>query len=128
MNNTLDAIELPVDIWWSDEIDWTPVEQSVEFSTTGALLIDLSTKQAGRPITLIGDERAAWISREAALALQAAAAVPGKQMTLVINDQTFTVMFRHEEKKALDTEPMVKISPPADDDIYILKALKLMAV
>jgi len=126
--NTLDAVTLPDDIWWEDEIDWTPVEQTVEYSTTGALLIDLATKQAGRPITLIGDERTAWITRATALALQALAAVPGKQMTLVIHGQQFTVMFRHEEMKALDTEPLVRITPPDDSDYYILKALKLMAV
>ncbi|EKD35978.1 MAG: hypothetical protein ACD_75C01697G0002 [uncultured bacterium] len=126
--NTLDELTLPADVWWEDETDWTPVEQSVEYSTTGALLVDLATKQAGRPITLVGDESTGWITRATALALQALAAVPGKQMTLVIHGQTFTVMFRHEEKKALDVVPVVRITPPADDDFYILQALKLMAV
>lgn len=126
--NTLDELTLPDDLWWEDEIDWTPVEQAVEYSTTGALLIDVATKQAGRPITLVGGESTAWITRASALALQAFAAVPGKQMALVIHGQTFTVMFRHEEKKALDTEPLVQITPPAAGDYYILKALKLMAV
>ncbi|KJS02240.1 MAG: hypothetical protein VR65_06245 [Desulfobulbaceae bacterium BRH_c16a] len=126
--NTLDEVTLPDDIWWEDEIDWTPVEQTVEYSTTGALLIDLATKQAGRPITLVGDEKTAWITRATALALQALAAVPGKQMDLALHGQQFTVMFRHEEKKALDTEPLVRITPPDDGDYYILKALKLMAV
>lgn len=125
---TLDGLTLPADLWWEDEIDWTPVEQTVEYSTTGALLIDVATKQAGRPITLVGDESTAWITRATALALQAFAAVPGKQMTLVLHAETFTVMFRHEEKKAVDTEPLVKITPPDAGDYYILKALKLMAV
>ena len=37
---------------WTDEFGWSPVEQSTEYSTTGALLVHVATKLAGRPITL----------------------------------------------------------------------------
>lgn len=125
---TLDELTLPDDLWWEDETDWTPVEQTVEYSVAGALLIDLATKLAGRPITLVGDESTAWIARATALALQAKAAVPGKQMTLVIHDQTFTAMFRYDDKKPVDAAPVLRISPPEAGDYYILRAVKLMAV
>ena len=39
---------------WADEFDWSPVEQSTTYSTTGRLLVDLSTKLSGQPITLEG--------------------------------------------------------------------------
>ncbi len=125
---TLDGLTLPVYLFWQDETDWTPVQQTTEYSTTGALLIDLATKQAGRPITLVGDEQTAWITRATALALMAMAANPGKEMTLILHDRSFQVMFRHSDGKPIDAEPLVRISPPADDDYYILKALRLMVL
>lgn len=125
---TLDELTLPDELWWEDETDWTPVEQAVEYSTTGSLLIDLATKLAGRPITLVGDESTAWITRATMLALQAFAAVPGKQMTLVIHGQTFTAMFRYDDKKPVDAAPVLRITPPEAGDYYILRAVKLMAV
>ena len=126
--NTLDTLTLPDDLWWEDETDWTPVDQTVEHSTTGALLMDVSTKLAGRPITLVGDDNTAWISRQTALSLQALAAVPGKEMTLIIHGQTFTVRFRYDTGKPVDTEALVRITPPSDDDFYVLHAVRLMAV
>lgn len=125
---TLNELNLPLYLWWEDETDWTPVEQSVGYSTTGSLLIDLSTKLAGRPITLVGDDKTAWATRATVKALMDLAAVPGKQMVLVLHEQNFTVMFRHSEGKPVDAEPLVRINPPADDDYYILKAIRLMAV
>jgi hypothetical protein len=50
---------------WTDEYDWSPVEQSAEYSTEGMLLVDVAVKLAGRPITLDGVETAAWITRRA---------------------------------------------------------------
>lgn len=125
---TLDTLTLPDDLWWEDETDWTPVAQTVGYSTTGSLLIDLATKLAGRPITLVGDESTAWITRSTALALMTLAADPGKVMTLVIDLRSFQVMFSHENGKPIDTEPLVRISPPADDDYYILKGLRFLVL
>lgn len=122
---SLDTLTLPADLWWEDEIEWTPVEQSVEYSTTGALLIDLATKQAGRPITMVGEEDKAWTTRKTVLDLLAFAAVPGKEMTLAIADRSFQVMFRQNEKP-VDAEPVFRTVPPGDNDKYILKALRFL--
>ena len=64
---------------WSDEFDWSPVEQATAYSTTGALLVDVAVKQAGQPITLEGTDTNAWISRALCSTLQAWAALPGAQ-------------------------------------------------
>ena len=125
--NTLDDITLPDDIWWQDETDWTPVEQNESYSTTGALLLDVSVKQAGRPITLGGDDDI-WITRATALALQEKAAQPDLEMALTLYQATYTVRFRHADGKPVDAVPVVRITPPADTDYYILRALRLMAV
>lgn len=122
---SLDTFTLPADLWWEDETEWTPVEQSVEYSTTGALLIDLATKQAGRPITLTGEDDKAWTTRATVLALQALAAVPGKEMTLMIADRSFQVIFRQGEKP-IEAEPVFRTNPPADDHKYIIKTLRFL--
>lgn len=126
---TLESIAIPSlgDLHWADEIEWTPVMQGTEFSTTGALLVDLSVKQAGRPITLVGGEQMAWITRATLLELQALAADPGREMALVLHDRTFTVIFSHDGKP-IEAEPIMRIVPPLDTDIYVLSAVRFLAL
>jgi len=50
--HTLGAIQIPRGMVWVDEFDWNPVEKSIEYSITGALLIDSGVRLAGRTITL----------------------------------------------------------------------------
>lgn len=83
---------------WADEFDWSPVEQSTEYSTDGSLIVDVGLKLAGRPITLEGTDTAAWISRAACDTLQAWAALPGIELTLVVRGVARAVMFDHARK------------------------------
>ena len=48
------TLTLPDDLLWSDEYAWTPTVASTSYLITGALLIQWATRQAGRPITLVG--------------------------------------------------------------------------
>lgn len=128
MTISLDAITLPDDLWWDDETDWTPVAQDQGWSVSGALLLDISTKQAGRPITLVGDETTAWATRETVLALQTQAAIPNQTMTLTIDAVTYDVMFRHSDGQPIEAEPVVRMRPPAATDYYIIRAIRLLAV
>ena len=124
----LDTITLPVDLHWEDETDWTPVEQSQEYSLAGSLVLDAGVKQAGRPITLAGGDDRAWASRATVLALMAKAATPGTEMTLTLNDaRTFTVMFRHGDGKPVDAKPVIPYNAPDAADYYTL-TLRLMEV
>lgn len=123
---TLDTITLPADLIWTDEYDWTPKEASESRTLTGALIIQTGTKQAGRPITLAGDDRSAWTTRATADALQAKLSTD-TAMTLTLNDgRQFQVFWRHADKP-LDTRPVVPYSEPAADDPYTL-TLRLQTV
>ena len=82
---------------WQDEFSWSPVDQATGYSTTGALLVDVALKQAGRPITLMGSETAAWITRALCEMLQAWAELPGIQLTLVLRGRARQVMFDHAQ-------------------------------
>ena len=93
---------------WADEFDWSPVEQSTSYSTTGAFLVDVSLKQAGQPITLEGTDTNAWISRALCSTLQAWAALPGIQLDLVLRGETHQVIFDHA-KGGFSAQPIWKL-------------------
>lgn len=116
-------------LWWQDETEWRPVQDVVEYSTTGTLLVDRSEKLAGRPITLVGDESTAWMRRGVVLSLMELAATATLSMTLTIHSRHFSVIFDlGEGVKTIDVEPLVRISPPADTDYYTVKALHFLAL
>lgn len=89
---TLGGIELPGDLSWPDRYTWNAVAVSSEYSLTGALIIQSSTKLAGRPITLEGADNRAWATRDQVTAIQALQAVAGEEYTLIVRGETYTVM------------------------------------
>lgn len=91
------TIDLGDRLIWSDEFDWHPVEQATAYSTTGALLVDVGTRQAGRPITLDGVQSKAWVTRTTCDTLKAWAALPGAELVLVLRGSARTVLFDHEQ-------------------------------
>jgi len=70
------ALPLPDDLLWSDEHAWSPAVANASYLITGALLIQSATRQAGRPITLVGAPDMAWVTRAAIEQLRAWAAIP----------------------------------------------------
>lgn len=93
---------------WTNEYDWSPVEQATAYSTTGALLVDVALKLAGQPITLMGTETAAWITRALCDTLQAWAALPGIVLTLTVRGVAHQVMFDHA-KVGFSARPIWKL-------------------
>ncbi len=102
------TLDLSDRLAWTDEFGWSPVEQSTEYSTTGALLVDVATKQAGRPITLEGKETATWISRATCLAIEAWAKLPGAQFELVLRGLPRVVMF-DQARTGFEAAPLHKL-------------------
>ena len=134
MSLTLGAVALPSGLVWSDEFAWTPVEQSTIHSLTGALLVQVSTKLAGRPITLTGqsagNDHTVWITRANLLILQTALAVTGAEFTLTLHDgRTFTVI-ANGPVKATPLAAVKSLLPanPASDHEYLLNELPLLTV
>jgi hypothetical protein len=93
--HSLAGLQIPRGMVWTDEFGWSRVEKSLEYSLTGAALIDAGVRLAGRPISLQGEVDAGWIKRGALTALQALAETdPTAEHTLVLADgRTFTVQF-----------------------------------
>lgn len=93
---------------WTDEYAWSPVEQSAEYSLTGALLLQVGAKLAGRPITLVGTETAAWLPRSVCDTLYAWAAVPSAEFDLVLRGLTHRVAFDHA-RGGFQARPVVRL-------------------
>jgi hypothetical protein len=90
---------------WTDEFSWSPVVQATVYSTTGALLVDVGVRQAGRPITLEGIESAAWITRSVCDAIQAWVDLPGIELALQLRGVARTVLFDHA-RGAFEARPL----------------------
>lgn len=119
---------LPEDLLWSDETQWSPVLQSAEHTLTGALIVSVAQRLAGRPITLQPpDESAAWMSRAVLEQLLTWAAIPGQQMVLGMRAVNRTVMWRHQDAPALSAEPVVHFSDVDAADFY-LTTLRLIQI
>ena len=72
---------------WTDEYAWTPVVTAQKWGTHGALIVHVGKRKAGRPITLDGRDSRAWIERAQCDQLNAWAALPGAEFSLVVRGQ-----------------------------------------
>lgn len=126
MSITLDVITLPSDLLWTDEFDWTPIQQSKGYTLTGALVIESGKMLAGRPITLTGGDNYGWASRATVKALYSALDTDAT-MTLTLNDaRTFNVKFDHASSP-IQARQIIDYNNPDDSDHYAL-TIKLITV
>lgn len=117
-HHTLGALAIPRGMVWSDEFDWHAVEKSTQYSLTGALLVDVATRQAGRAITLQGSEDAGWIARSVLQQLHALAALPGAVHVLQLADgRTFDVQFA--PGTPVEARPIARPELPAATHPYV---------
>ncbi len=114
------TLTLPDALNWSDEYTWSPVQQSKTYTTTGTLLIEEATQQAGRPITLEGSEDTTWCTRALVDQLHTWARAAGIVLTLTLRGVAHQVTFDHE-RGALQGLPVLfyEDGSIAGDDWYV---------
>lgn len=101
---SLNAITLPDDAIWTDEWEWTPIEQAVSRTLGGRQIIEAASKIGGRPITL----QAQWVDKAVVDALIVERDIINNQMLLTIADgRQFTVSWRHSDNP-LDVSPAIE--------------------
>lgn len=123
---SIDSLELPADLLWQDEFEWDSVTQKADRSVTGALLLQEGQMLHGRPITLVGTDRTAWMSRAGLLALQALADEVDTDHTLTLGDgRTVEVRFRRPAFKA---RPVIEYAVPVDSDPYVVEFIHLLTL
>ncbi|PID65083.1 MAG: hypothetical protein CR962_00175 [Gammaproteobacteria bacterium] len=115
--NNGDSIELPQDLHWIDEFTWSDLAQSTPVYTLGgSVILQQSTKQSGRPITLSGEW--VWLRRGDYEKLQAWSAEAKLHMRLTHYDgREFMTTFRTHDK-AIDCEPVLYRTPELPSDEY----------
>lgn len=127
LSDGTNTIELHPDLFWSDEDNWHPVAQAVERTITGALDIQVSALNKGRPITLEPeDDNTAWMSSAVVQQLRNLAAVPGQQMVLTLRGASRTVIFRHQDG-GFEAKPVVHYRDRVPGDWYLC-VIRLMEI
>lgn len=122
------TLTLHPDLLWPDENNWHPVEQTVQRTITGAVIVSVGARIKGRSITLQPeDQSSAWMSRTTIEALRNWAAVPGKQMTLTLRGIAYSVIFRHHDGQAVDATPIIHYNDVEASDWYSI-TLRFMEV
>lgn len=122
------TLVLNPDLYWTDENNWHPVEQTAQRTITGALVVDVQVRDGGRPITLQPqDESSGWTTRAQLDQLRNWAAVAGKTLTLTLRGSARTVMFRHQDGSAVEAEPVVHFNDVESGDFY-RATIRLMEV
>lgn len=131
-------VQLPQDLEWIDEFGWNPVQQSVEFTLSGAMVVQEASKLRGRPITLQGQDDMAWISRATALQLKSMKETTGLVMLLQYVDYDVdtisygtvlfqhNVMFRHYDPPVLDLESVRRFDNFESNTWYKVRNIKFM--
>ena len=122
------VLDLPDDLYWSDEAAWQPVVQSAERTITGALVIQAHTRIAGRPITLQPEaENSSWITRTTLEGLMALASIPGCEMLLSHRGISYNVVWRHQDGEVIQATPVVHYADVQTGDFYTA-TLRLMEI
>lgn len=133
----LAGIELPADLQWTDEFTGWQVGQQVRTTLTGALVVQESKRQAGRPITLQSTRDGnAWVG---VVPLPVLRALQVSESTLQLaplelvlpahngGERTFQVRWRRTEGAAIEADPL-RFATPALDQDYFSITLRLMTV
>lgn len=81
------TLALPGNLMPSDEwTNWSPMVQSVEYSLSGALVVESAVKEAGAPLSLEGGDRWVWLTGAECDAIDALLADPVAPCTLTLHD------------------------------------------
>lgn len=125
------TLALDPDLHWSDEFEWFANEQVVERGLTGALIIDLGTRQKGRPITLAPPaDDAAWMPRATLIQLQAWEAIASQVLTLDLRGTAYSVAFRRHDGAPIEARPVAFVADPLPGEFgdWYLVTLRLLEI
>lgn len=124
---TLDGITLPAGLLWTDEFAMPRVAQNMRRTLDGSMVVFYGEMRDGLPITLESEVDSGWFTRTQIEAIALRAASPGGVYALTLRNQTWSVMFRHQDAPAFEAKPLVSKTNPQPGDFY-LATLKLMTV
>lgn len=115
----LDTVELDDNAWWPDELDWSPVRQTLTRTLGGNLVVESALALYGRPITLEG----LVLDRATLEVLRNMSDAAGTSHLLTLPDgRQYTVMWRHTDQ-AITFAPDQELASygPADEYTVTLR-------
>jgi len=112
---------------WIDRHQSQKVDQAVQRTLGGGLIVYHRSLFNGQSITLAAQEDAGWLTLDQVTALEALAAQAGAVFVIDLNGTEYSVMFRHQDAPAFSAEPFVpRLNEGAQD--YFMATIKLMVV
>lgn len=123
---TGEAVTLDDGFFWSDE-DWSPVKQTNDYATNGALAVQVGLKKTGRPITLEpANSSKGWIKLRDLRQLREWQAFNEEfLLELAIPDTRIYNVIFNNEGNALESSP-IKKSPATSLDNYFNVTMRFM--
>ncbi|QEL55505.1 hypothetical protein [Chromobacterium paludis] len=107
---------------------WQPVDQAISYTLTGALLVDESIKQAGRPMTFQSQPDTGWVPRAAVDQLQAWASQPGIRLKLTRHGQDYPVTFNRQDGQAVEARPVLELAVSPRQNDWMLLTIRLLGI
>ena len=126
------VIELPYDLYPTDDLNWSPVAATGVYTLSGAYDVQQAVKLAGKPMTLKSDagQGLGLITRDTVNKLHEQAAIPEATFALEYLADGVTkivnVMFDHASNP-IEAEPFKGFNSPNLND-YFAVALKFKTV
>ncbi|MBF0542713.1 MAG: hypothetical protein HQK91_14830 [Nitrospirae bacterium] len=127
----LDTIVLPDQFYWEERPTYSPVMATTQRALDGTLYIwEGSVSNQEIDLSLQGPEKA-FLTYEQLTALQTLASAVRATYTLIFNNETVMVRFRHENRPVLDFKPLIQNPAPENIDNSMTRyygTIKLMEV
>lgn len=122
----LATIELDDDFQWVNEFDHNPIQQSIEYSLTGALLVQEGRMLQGRKIELRSNG-GVWTPLSVVRQLEALRDQPSQPMELVLADGRELSVIWDRVGPPLSAEPILRETYPDQDSMYDV-SMRFLAV
>lgn len=121
-NDTGEAVQLEDGFLWTDEFDWQPITQTLDYAVEGTPIVQEGKKKGGRAITLLSkDTSQGWVKRKHLSKLYDWSLAQGEQFTLRFtyphDTRSFNVIFSHKDK-AFEAVPVKEFPTISEDDYY----------
>lgn len=115
---TLDGVDLPDQLRWSDRYNWRPVEQTYRRTRGGQQHVYASSLSGGRPITLVAEPDECWWTAEQLAWLLGLAQEAGAVYALNIGGTTYRVII-----DSIDLSPVDPVGNPTtrlvDGEVFL---------
>ncbi|WP_130471747.1 hypothetical protein [Candidatus Magnetaquicoccus inordinatus] len=102
----LGELLLPDSLQWQDRYLYAPVHQTMAHTLAGRPVYFVSALLWAQPITLLAEESVTWLDGPTVAALAAMAAQAGATFPLLWEEDSFRVLFRHQDAPALQLRPL----------------------